>query len=115
MIPMWMPGDSLADAQVTGPSHGTLTLNANGSFVYVPASNYSGPDSFTYKVNDGTASSNLATVTITVTAPVVTITPGMLAFGTQLIGTTSEAQAVTLNNTGNGALTINSVAVTGTN
>ena len=39
-----------------------LTLNADGSFTYTPAANYNGPDSFTYKANDGTADSNVATV-----------------------------------------------------
>src|SRR5207247_6079899 len=33
-----------------------------------PAANYSGPDSFTYKANDGTADSNVATVSIAVGA-----------------------------------------------
>src|SRR5262249_18441632 len=47
---------------------GTLTLNANGSFTYTPAANYNGADSFTYKVNDGTLDSNVATVSITVVA-----------------------------------------------
>src|SRR5262249_55035119 len=53
---------------VSSPSHGTLTLNASGSFTYTPAANYHGPDSFTYKANDGTADSNVATVSITVTS-----------------------------------------------
>ncbi len=58
---------TLTAALVTGPSHGTVALNANGSFVYTPAANYNGQDSFTYKANDGTVDTNTATVTITVT------------------------------------------------
>ena len=46
--------------------NGTLGLNADGSFTYTPAPNYNGTDSFTYQANDGTADSNVATVTITV-------------------------------------------------
>src|SRR5262249_27212888 len=57
---------ALTAALVSGPSHGTLTLNANGSFTYTPASNYNGPDSFTYKASDGSLTSNVATVSITV-------------------------------------------------
>lgn len=56
----------LSAVKVGDPAHGTLTLNANGSFTYTPAAGYSGPDSFTYKANDGTAESNVATVSITV-------------------------------------------------
>ena len=48
---------------MSGPAHGTLTLNADGSFTYTPAANYNGTDSFTYKANDGSADSNAATVT----------------------------------------------------
>src|SRR5262249_14105319 len=48
------------------PAHGTLTFNANGSFTYVPAAGYSGPDTFTYRATDGTRTSNDATVTIQV-------------------------------------------------
>src|SRR2546426_3605161 len=51
---------------VTGPSHGALTLNANGSFTYTPAADFNGPDSFTYKANDGQADSNVATVALTI-------------------------------------------------
>ena len=61
-------GDPLTAVQVAGPAHGTLTLNANGSFTYTPAANYNGADSFTYKANDGSLDSNVATVTLTVTA-----------------------------------------------
>ena len=48
-------------------SNGTLTLNANGSFSYLPDEDWHGEDSFTYKVSDGELESNTATVTITVT------------------------------------------------
>lgn len=49
-----------------GPTHGTLVLNADGSFTYTPELNYHGTDSFTYKASDGTNESNIATVTITI-------------------------------------------------
>ena len=61
-------GDPLTAALVTGPSHGSLTLNANGSFSYTPEADYNGTDSFTYRASDGTLESNQATVTITITA-----------------------------------------------
>jgi hypothetical protein len=43
-------------------------LNADGSFTYTPVADYNGSDSFTYKVNDGSVDSDVATVSITVTA-----------------------------------------------
>ncbi len=60
-------GNSLTAALVTSPAHGTLTLNGNGSFNYVPATNYNGPDSFTYRVSDGTLNSPVATVSLNLT------------------------------------------------
>lgn len=68
-------GDPLSAILVSGPAHGSLTLNDDGSFTYTPAANYNGADSFRYQANDGTADSNLATVSITVNsvndAPVI--------------------------------------------
>ena len=61
------PGDTLSAILVGSPSHGTLTLNSDGSLVYMPSLNFNGTDSFTYKASDGQALSTLATVTITVT------------------------------------------------
>ncbi len=61
-------GDPLSAILVDGPSHGSLTLAADGSFIYTPDANYFGTDSFTYKANDGSADSNVATVAITVNA-----------------------------------------------
>jgi gliding motility-associated-like protein len=51
---------------VTQPSNGTLTGTAP-NLTYTPNDNYNGPDSFTFKANDGTIDSNTATVTINVT------------------------------------------------
>ena len=59
-------GNTLTASVVAGPAHGSLTLNANGSFTYTPATNYNGTDSFTYVANDGTANSTVATVSITI-------------------------------------------------
>ncbi len=61
-------GRPLTAALVSGPSKGTLTLNTNGTFTYRPNTGFIGMDTFTYRASDGTATSNLATVTITVTA-----------------------------------------------
>jgi len=59
--------DPLTYSVVAAPSHGVLTGVAP-ALTYTPAANYNGPDSFTFKANDGTADSNIATVSITVTA-----------------------------------------------
>ena len=70
------PLASIKAVIVTQPSNGTLLLRPDGSFDYRPKSGYTGPDSFTYKANNGvwsgdpsvpmSADSNVATVTITV-------------------------------------------------
>ena len=59
-------GDPLTAVLVTNVSRGTLALNATGSFTYTPAWNFTGMVTFTYKAWDGTAFSNVATVTIRV-------------------------------------------------
>ncbi len=58
--------DPLTAHLVTDAAHGNLTLNPDGSFSYTPDPGYFGPDSFTYKANDGAADSNEAAVSITV-------------------------------------------------
>lgn len=45
---------------------GTLTLNADGSFVYEPTPGFSGIDNFSYYATDGSADSEPEVVTITV-------------------------------------------------
>jgi VCBS repeat-containing protein len=73
-------GDALTAVLVTGPSHGSLTLNGDGSFSYTPAADFAGSDSFSYQASDGSLASESATVTLTVTAvndaPTVTVAAG---------------------------------------
>jgi VCBS repeat-containing protein len=59
-------GDSLTAALFSSPAHGTVTLNANGSFSYAPSADFNGSDSFTYRASDGLAFSGVATVNITI-------------------------------------------------
>ena len=60
--------DPLTYSIVAQPQHGTLSPSTPGgpARTYTPTSNYVGTDSFTFKANDGTTDSNIATVSITV-------------------------------------------------
>ena len=53
-------------ALVGGPAHGAVTVNADGSFTYVPAPDYNGPDSFTYRLTGTGVSAQTAAVLLTV-------------------------------------------------
>ncbi len=55
---------------VSSPSSGTVTINdeATGGFTYAPDPNFHGTNSFTFRVSDDRANSNVATVVITVRA-----------------------------------------------
>lgn len=57
---------ALTAVLLTGPAHGGLTLNADGSFAYTPDANFNGADSFSYRASDGGADSAQATVAIAV-------------------------------------------------
>src|SRR5207248_1539905 len=52
-------GDTRTAVLACGPANGTLTLNADGSFIYTPSANFNGTDSFKYQAKDaGGAVSN---------------------------------------------------------
>lgn len=59
---------------VSAPARGTLTAigaatsSSGVAYTYAPAGNLNGPDSFTFQVSDGAELSNIATVTINVSA-----------------------------------------------
>jgi len=86
----------LTAAIVDQPSHGSLTLNAGGSFTYIPDADYNGADSFTYRANDGNANSNTAMVSITVNA--VNDAPAVSTPANQeiAINTSSELMSFTI-------------------
>lgn len=77
-LAVWRPGVLANDSDpegaqifaylVAGPTHGTLLPPdiGFGDFIYVPNPGYTGTDSFLYYITDGSALSNVATVTITV-------------------------------------------------
>ncbi len=66
-------GDKLTFSDVVLPTHGTLDLASAGTFTYVPDADYNGPDSFTFKANDGIADSNVATFALTISPAVAPV------------------------------------------
>ena len=91
-------GNPLTAVKVTDPSHGTLTLNTNGSFVYTPAPLFSGTDSFTYKANDGTVAS--APVAVSITVNPTNVAPVLSPIGNK---TVSEGASLTFTATASDA------------
>ncbi|MFH6964857.1 Ig-like domain-containing protein, partial [Flavobacterium plurextorum] len=85
-------GDTLTAVLVTGPTHGILTFNADGSFSYTHDGTETLADSFTYKVNDGTVDGNTVTVNITVKA--VNDAPVVRNDINSIISSTSEATGI---------------------
>ncbi|MBL9037191.1 MAG: tandem-95 repeat protein, partial [Archangium sp.] len=57
--------DALTYSVVSGPQHGSLT-GSGANLTYAPAANYHGPDSFTFKANDGQADSNVAVISLNI-------------------------------------------------
>ena len=105
-------GDALSYSVVTGPAHGTLT-GSDAQRVYTANPGYAGPDSFTFKANDGSLDSNVGTVSITVTAtPTVSVGDVSVAEGNT--GTTTATFAVTLNTPSDRQVTVDYATADGT-
>ena len=96
-------GNALLAVLVTGPAYGSLTLRADGSFTYTPTADYNGTDSFTYVANDGTANSNITTVSLTIDgindAPINTVPTDRQQVGddhSSLIFSTSNGNPISI-------------------
>jgi len=74
-------GDIITAELVSNPAHGTLTFGSNGYVKYVPVPGYYGPDSFTYRGNDGLFDGLPATVSIDVIATPVANPDSYVTFG----------------------------------
>ena len=51
---------------VSGPSHGSVTLNSNGTYTYTPTTGYTGEDTFSYQVCDNGTPSLCSTASVTI-------------------------------------------------
>ena len=99
-LPVSAPHGLLANDRGTGltaaldgkPAHGTVTVHADGSYVYTPAAGFTGTDTFTYRVTDAAGQRTTATTTITVVAHAV-------ATDDRVVGT--QGRAVTIAPIGN--------------
>ena len=104
-------GDALTYSVVANATNGAVVIDnaATGAFTYTPNSNFNGSDSFSFKVNDGAANSNIATVSINVAA--INDAPVLSAIGNKTLAENSvvnvalsasdvEADTITLAATG---------------
>jgi Protein of unknown function (DUF1566)/Bacterial Ig domain len=75
-------GDTMSYQVVDSTTHGMLGIVGTNRISYTPTAGFTGIDSFTFKVNDGTVDSTVATVNITVTALSIDITHNGVTYGT---------------------------------
>src|SRR5207245_1125676 len=91
-------------------ANGTCTINVT----FTPTA--TGSRSATLAVTDNASNSpQTAGVSGTGVGPTATLSPTSLTFSKQNVNTTSPPKTVTLSNTGNAPLTINSISITGAN
>ncbi|MCA0982865.1 tandem-95 repeat protein [Halobacillus yeomjeoni] len=63
-------GDSLSYTNGSGPEHGKVSVNIDGSWTYTPLQGYTGMDSFTINVSDGKGGTSFSTISINVLEPI---------------------------------------------
>jgi VCBS repeat-containing protein len=74
-------GDSLTAELISDPTHGSLSLAANGTFLYSHDGSETTSDTFSYRANDGTDLSAITTVTVTVNPVRIAAVPSMGLLG----------------------------------
>src|SRR4030042_1453870 len=79
---------------ISGPAQGTLA-GAPPRVTYTPTPHYYGPDTFTFRANDGSVDSNVATVSIAVTA----VNDAPVALNQDVTTYENTALAITLSGT----------------
>ncbi len=61
-----LDGDALTTALAVAPANGVVQINGDGSFTYTPNANFTGNDTFTYSLSDGTLlDTGIVTVQVT--------------------------------------------------
>ncbi|MGD0460504.1 MAG: choice-of-anchor D domain-containing protein [Terriglobia bacterium] len=111
-----LTGTNASDFAQTNTCGSSVAAAANCtiSVTFTPVA--SGSRTASVSITDNASGSpQTASLSGTGTAALVSVSPTSLAFGNQPVEMTSTAQAVTLSNTGNAALSITSLALTGTN
>ena len=112
-------GDSLTYSKGSDPSNGTVTVNADGTWTYMPNTNYVGSDSFTVTVTDEHGATTVSTVNVTVnakpnTSPTVGIDSVTTEYNTPVggtvVGTDADGDALSYtkgSGPANGTVTVN--------
>ncbi|GAA0544335.1 hypothetical protein GCM10010172_27380 [Paractinoplanes ferrugineus] len=70
--------DTLRVSGTTDPTHGTVSLDPYGKLTYVPDLGFSGPDSFTYTIDDGHGGTDTGHVSILVKNGVAVARPDVV-------------------------------------
>ncbi|MCK9817524.1 putative Ig domain-containing protein [Pseudomonas sp. MAFF 302046] len=71
-------GAATSVAVSSAASHGSAIASGT-SITYTPTAGYSGADSFTYTASNGSGTSSPATISITVSAPTISVSPSVLS------------------------------------
>jgi hypothetical protein len=99
-----------------GVVHAATWVNSSQSTISLSAADQAVAGTYPVVVtNPGPGGGISNSVNFTVSSAVVSLSPSSLTFASQTVGATSAAQTLTLNNTGNSALSVTSIALVGAN